>query len=112
MSNQLYPLIFTPILKPTIWGGTKLQSVLDKPIGTLDSCGESWEISGVKDNISTVTNGPLAGTSLTTLIQEHQGKLLGDHVYEKFGDNFPLLVKFIDANQDLSIQVHPNDKLA
>ncbi len=108
----LYPLKFTPILKPTLWGGRKLRSRLHKPLPEDELIGESWEISGVKDNISEVANGPLAGQSLVTLLEDYRGALLGEQVYARFGADFPLLVKFIDANQDLSIQVHPDDTLA
>lgn len=109
---KLYPLKFKPILKPTIWGGKKLGTILDKPIKDLETCGESWEISGVEGNISEVAEGTLAGKMLTNIIKDYREELIGDKVYQKFGDQFPLLIKFIDANQDLSIQVHPNDALA
>lgn len=110
--RKLYPLKFKPILKDKIWGGEKLGWVLDKPIGESKNCGESWEISGVPGDISVVSEGNLAGKSLTELIDEFKGNLIGEKVYEKFGNKFPLLIKFIDANDDLSIQVHPNDELA
>lgn len=108
---QLYPLKFTPIVKDKIWGGKKLNEVLHKPTSSL-SCGESWEISGVPGDVSVVAKGALAGTSLTKLIATYKSDLLGNTPYAKFGTEFPLLIKFIDANQDLSIQVHPNDTLA
>lgn len=108
---KLYPLKFNPILKDKLWGGEKLGSVLKKPIGNSTSCGESWEISGVPGNISVVSEGPLKGRLLTDLINEYKGDLIGKRVYETFGDKFPLLIKFIDANDDLSIQVHPDDEL-
>lgn len=108
---KLYPLKFNPILKDKLWGGEKLGSVLKKPIGNSTSCGESWEISGVPGNISVVSEGPLKGSLLTDLINEYKGDLIGKRVYENFGDQFPLLIKFIDANDDLSIQVHPDDEL-
>ncbi len=110
-SKELYPLKFKPILKDKIWGGEKLGSVLDKPIGDSKNCGESWEISGVEGDISEVSEGALAGKILTELIEEFKGDLIGERVYEKFGSKFPLLIKFIDANDDLSIQVHPDDEL-
>ena len=110
--STLYPLKFTPILKDKIWGGTQLSTVLDKPTGDSKICGESWEISGVPNNISTVREGDLKGKLLTELIDEFKGDLIGEHIYQKFGNKFPLLIKFIDANDDLSIQVHPNDELA
>ncbi|RLD22164.1 MAG: mannose-6-phosphate isomerase [Bacteroidetes bacterium] len=113
MSNKkLYPFKFNPILKPTIWGGNKLVSVLGKPDLGQELIGESWEISGVKNNISVVESGDLTGNSLTDLIKTYKSDLLGKKVYKKFGEDFPLLIKFIDANQDLSIQVHPDDNLA
>ena len=112
VQRDLYPLKFTPILKDKLWGGEKLGSVLDKAIGDSKTCGESWEISGVEGNISVVSEGALEGSSLTELINEFKGRLIGESVWEKFGDKFPLLIKFIDANDDLSIQVHPNDALA
>jgi len=108
---NLYPLKFTPILKDKIWGGNKLGTVLDKPINESNTCGESWEISGVEGNISVISNGSLKGKSLVDLIEEYKGELIGNKVYETFGNKFPLLIKFIDANDDLSIQVHPDDEL-
>ena len=110
--TALYPLKFEPIFKEKIWGGNKIKDVLGKDFSPLSNCGESWEISGVKGDISKVAEGPLAGQLLTELISNYQGKLLGERVYNKFGDEFPLLIKFIDAQDDLSIQVHPDDTLA
>ncbi len=109
---ELYPLKFKAIYKDKIWGGQKIKTVLNKDFGDLPNCGETWEISGVKGNISTVKQGALAGKTLRDLLQEYKGALVGKDVYEKFGDEFPLLVKFIDANDDLSVQVHPGDELA
>lgn len=108
---KLYPLKFTPILKERLWGGTKLQSVLHKKIES-DITGESWEISAVEGDVSVVANGTLAGTSLKELIDTYGEALLGTSVMERFGADFPILIKFIDAKQDLSIQLHPNDALA
>jgi mannose-6-phosphate isomerase len=110
--NNLYPLKFTPICKEKIWGGNKLKELLNKEYPELPNCGESWEISGVQDEVSVVANGFLKGNSLEELIEVYMGDLVGEKVYEKFGTEFPLLVKFIDANDNLSIQVHPNDELA
>ena len=102
---------FQPILKSTIWGGEKI--VPYKHIASdQKQVGESWELSGVKDNESVVAEGPEAGTSLPELIARHGAALLGKANYGRFGEEFPLLIKFIDARQDLSIQVHPNDELA
>ncbi|MEO9884153.1 MAG: type I phosphomannose isomerase catalytic subunit [Balneola sp.] len=108
---KLYPLKFNPILKDKIWGGNKLGYVLDKPIGDSKNCGESWEISGVEGYISVVSEGQLKGKNLVELIEEFKGDLIGEAVYQSFGSKFPLLIKFIDANDDLSIQVHPDDEL-
>lgn len=110
--TELYPLKFKTIFKDKIWGGQKIKTVLHKDFAPLPNCGETWEISGVEGNISEVAEGALAGRSLKQLIQEYKEKLIGGKVYQKFGDEFPLLVKFIDANEDLSIQVHPDDNLA
>ncbi len=107
----MYPLKFHPILKERLWGGTKLKEVLNKSIES-DSTGESWELSGVEGDISIVSNGELSGTSLQQLIDKHAEDLLGKSVIERFGKEFPILIKFIDAKQDLSVQLHPNDKLA
>ena len=109
---QLYPLKFKPILKDKIWGGQKLKTYLNKEFLHLPNCGESWEISGVANDISIVENGNLAGNSLQELIEVYMGDLIGDKVYEKFGQEFPLLIKFIDASNVLSIQVHPDDAAA
>ena len=109
--NRLYPLKFKPIIKDKIWGGTRLKTLLNKKTKT-DKAGESWEISGYPGSISKVKNGFLAGNSLEELIEVYMGDLVGDSVFEKFGTLFPLLIKFIDANDILSIQVHPDDELA
>jgi len=109
--NKLYPLKFSPIVKEKIWGGEKLKNVLNKRYAG-DNTGECWEISTVKDNISVVSEGFLAGNNLQELIEVYMGDLVGDKVFEKFGLEFPLLIKFIDADDDLSIQVHPDDKTA
>lgn len=107
----MHPIKFNPILKERLWGGTKLKTLFNKPIET-DITGESWEVSAVKGDISVVANGDFAGKSLQELIDLYPNELLGKHVYEKFGADFPILIKFIDAREDLSIQVHPNDELA
>ena len=110
--NGLYPFKFKPILKEKIWGGQNLKSSINKKIPLNKKVGESWEISGVEDNISVVENGFLAGNALNELIEIYMGDLVGDRVYNQFGIEFPLLIKFIDANDVLSIQVHPDDILA
>lgn len=111
MSFDLYPLVFKPILKDRIWGGTKLQTLLNKDIAT-QTAGESWEISTVPSDISVVVNGSFSGVSLNELLQKYPKEILGTVVYERFGNQFPLLFKFLDARDDLSIQLHPNDELA
>jgi len=111
-NNKLsYPIKFIPILKEKVWGGTKLQQLFNKNTNS-DNVGESWEISGVASNVSIVQNGDLKGKSLTQLIQEFSSTLVGEKVYEIFGSAFPLLFKFIDAKEDLSVQLHPSDTLA
>ncbi len=110
--NKLYPLKFKPILKDKIWGGSKLKLFLNKDYSPLPNCGESWEISGVEGNISIVSDGFLKGNNLQELIEVYMGDLVGDKIYENFGTEFPLLIKFIDANDILSIQVHPDNELS
>ena len=111
INYQLYPLKFEPICLEKIWGGNRLKTLLGKKYET-KNCGESWEISGVEGNISVVANGFLKGNDLSELIEIYMGDLVGDKIYEQFGIEFPLLIKFIDAQDDLSIQVHPNDELS
>ena len=111
MSTQLYPLKFQPILKEKIWGGNKLQSVLDKKT-KLNNVGESWEVSDVEGDTSIVVNGDLKKQSLKALLKAFKGDLIGKRNYETFGNKFPLLIKYIDAKEDLSIQLHPNNELA
>ncbi len=106
-----YPIKFTPILKEKIWGGNKLKEVLNKETDQ-SNVGESWEISGVKEAVSTVENGVLKGKSLSQLLVEYKEDLLGNKIYQQFGAEFPLLIKFIDAKTELSVQLHPNDELA
>ena len=111
MSLQVYPFVFNPILKEKIWGGTKLKTVFNKNISS-DTTGESWELSTVKGDVSVISNGEYKGKSLNDLISEFPEEVLGTKIYKQFGTEFPLLFKFIDAKEDLSIQVHPNDELA
>ena len=111
MEKPNYPLIFTPILQDRIWGGEKLKTDLGKDIPTTTT-GESWELSAVAGNVSVVKNGPLTGKPLDALLEEYPDDVLGTAVHAKFGKQFPLLFKFLDAREDLSIQVHPNDELA
>ena len=108
----LYPLKFKPILHEKIWGGNRLKELLNKDIDNLPNCGESWEISSVEGKISEVNNGYLQGNNLQELSEVYMGDLVGEKIYKKYGIEFPLLIKFIDAQADLSIQVHPNDELS
>lgn len=108
----LYPLKFTPVFHEKIWGGDRIRTVLGKDYGNLANCGESWELSGVEGAVSVVRNGFLEGNNLQELIEVYMGDLVGETIYQKFGVEFPLLLKFIDANDDLSIQVHPGDELS
>ncbi|AJR03400.1 type I phosphomannose isomerase catalytic subunit [Siansivirga zeaxanthinifaciens] len=111
MNNNLYPLKFNPILKDKIWGGQKLKTILNKE-SDLPNIGESWEISDVEGDTSIVSNGSLKGQSLKDLLKNYKAELIGTQNYRIFKDKFPLLIKFIDAKEDLSIQLHPNDELA
>jgi len=110
--SGLYPLKFKPIFHERIWGGSKIKSIFNKDFGNILNCGESWEISAVEDSVSEVANGFLAGNNLNELVEIYMGDLVGDKVYQKYGNEFPLLLKFIDAAHDLSVQVHPNDNIA
>ena len=109
--TALYPMEFGPILKQMIWGGNRILSYKSLVLN-MSKIGESWELSGVPGNESVVSNGEFAGRTITELIKEYGAELLGRHVYETYGENFPLLIKFIDARDDLSIQVHPDDAMA
>ena len=108
---RYYPLLFKPNLHPVVWGGNQLSPYKglepsDEPIG------ESWEVSAVPSSTSIVSNGVFAGKDLITVINENPDAILGKKVNEKYNGQLPLLVKFIDAKRDLSIQVHPNDEMA
>jgi len=106
-----YPIKFESILKEKIWGGEKLKKLLKKD-SDKNNIGESWEISDHEGDISVVSNGNLKGKSLRDLIKIYKSDLVGKNVYQQFGDQFPLLIKYIDAKEPLSIQLHPNDELA
>ncbi len=108
---MLYPLKFSPILNDKIWGGNKLQVLFGKDAQS-DKLGESWELSGYDGSESVVSNGFLAGNNLLELIEVYMGELVGDKVFDQHGHSFPLLFKLIDANENLSIQVHPGDVIA
>ncbi|MAJ31817.1 MAG: mannose-6-phosphate isomerase [Flavobacteriaceae bacterium] len=105
------PLKFQPIYKERLWGGEKLKTSLNKQYSA-NGIGESWEISAVKGDVSQVIGGPYSGKNLDVLIEDFGPELLGFSVVNRFGSDFPILIKYIDAELDLSIQVHPNDELA
>jgi len=110
MSKTVYPMTFQPVLKEKIWGGQKLNKLFNKGNSATAKMGESWEIADLEEGQSTVSNGALQGKTLNEAILEDPAALLGAKVYDKFGPHFPLLIKFIDAASDLSIQVHPTDE--
>ncbi len=108
---ELYPIKFLPITQYRIWGGNILNQYVSDEF-KMENLGEIWSISGVENNVSIVQNGALKGKNLNELIQIYQEKLVGNKVWEKFGEEFPLLIKFINAAQPLSVQVHPDDEQA
>ena len=112
METSLYPLKFEPILKDKIWGGSRLKTMLYKEISDANCCGESWEVSGLVGDESMIINGFLAENNLNELLEIYMTELVGEKNYEKYGLGFPLLIKFIDAQDNLSVQVHPDDELA
>ena len=111
---MLYPLRFRPRLKPRIWGGSTLIAKKGKGlrIDRSRQYGESWDLSGLRGDLSVVTNGMLKGNNIEELIEVYMGDLVGEKNFERFGIEFPLLIKMLDAQDTLSIQVHPNDELA
>jgi mannose-6-phosphate isomerase len=110
--TELYPIKFEPFLKDKIWGGNSLVKNYGKKADLSRLIGESWELSSVQDNLSVISNGFLAGNNIEEIIEVYMGDITGEAVFERFGNEFPLLIKFIEAKQDLSVQVHPDDKLA
>ncbi|NOY50410.1 MAG: mannose-6-phosphate isomerase [Chlorobi bacterium] len=110
--NGLYPMKFKPVFKDKIWGGQKIKTSLGIDFGDLPNCGEAWMMSGVEGNQTLVDNGFLAGNELNEIVEIYMGELVGDRVFDRFGNEFPLLIKFIHSNDWLSIQVHPDDELA
>lgn len=109
---MLYPIKFKPRLKERLWGGTKLGTLMGKKLPDGRKIGESWEVSGVPGDVSVVSNGFLKGNDLQELIEIYMGEVVGEAVFARYGDGFPVLVKLIDAQDVLSIQVHPDDELA
>jgi mannose-6-phosphate isomerase len=109
---MLYPLKFTPIYKTKLWGGERLKRYARHDGGHAERVGETWDVSAIEGNESLVENGFLQGNTLDELVEVYMGDLVGDSVFQRYGNEFPLLVKLIDSAQDLSIQVHPNDAMA
>jgi mannose-6-phosphate isomerase len=112
MDTLLYPLKFKPLFKDKIWGGNKIKEQLGFDYAAMPNCGEMWSLSGVEGDETLVENGFLAENSLNEILEIYMGDLLGERNYESFGNTFPILIKIIDANDKLSIQVHPDDDLA
>ncbi|MEG1909717.1 MAG: type I phosphomannose isomerase catalytic subunit [Bacteroidales bacterium] len=110
--NKLYPMKFIPLFKEKIWGGTQIKDVLGLDFGKMKKCGEAWMLSGLEGNESVVCNGFLEGNTLSELLEVYMGDLVGEKIYDRYGNEFPLLFKWLDAQDDLSVQVHPNDELA
>lgn len=110
--KPLYPIRFRPVLKETMWGGNALKERYRKKAAAGALIGESWEISGMTGDSSLVTNGYLKGNTLEELAEVYMDELLGESVYDRYGTEFPLLIKIIDASDRLSVQVHPDDRLA
>jgi mannose-6-phosphate isomerase len=110
--SKLYPFKFKPIFKEKIWGGQKIKTELGLDFRPLPNCGESWVLSGVNGSETKVINGFLKGNSLNELLEVFMDDLIGEDLFYKFDKEFPILVKFIDSNDNLSIQVHPDDALA
>jgi len=110
--NSLYPLKFKPIFKDKIWGGQKIKTHLGLDFSPLPNCGEAWMISGIKEDQSVVENGFLAGNELNELLEIYMGDLVGEKVYETYGNEFPVLIKFLNSTDYLSVQVHPDNEMA
>lgn len=110
--NTLYPLKFAPILKNKIWGGDRIKTIYRHDTGVAGVVGESWDVSGMEGDDSVVINGFLEENTLSELVEVYMGDLVGDRIYERFGTDFPLLVKLIDAHDRLSVQVHPGEEMA
>ncbi len=112
MPTVLYPLKFKPIFKDKIWGGRKIKEQLGVDYGSMPNCGEMWLLSGLWEEQSVIANGDFEGDEINDLVETFMGDLVGEGVFDKYGEQFPLLIKIIDANDWLSVQVHPDDELA
>ncbi|MCK9163968.1 MAG: class I mannose-6-phosphate isomerase, partial [Bacteroidales bacterium] len=112
MEQSLYPLKFLPLFKDKIWGGSKIKDIIGIDYSPLERCGELWVLSSIEGSETIIENGFLAECTLPEVIDMYMDELLGEKCYNEFGENFPLLFKIIDANDKLSVQVHPDDKMA
>ena len=110
--NELYPMKFKPLFKEKIWGGDRMKTLLGMEYSPLPNCGEAWVLSGVSGSGTKIVNGFLRGNELNELVEIYMEDLVGEAAFERYGNEFPLLIKFIDSNDSLSIQVHPDDALA
>jgi len=110
--SSLYPLKFKPIFKDKIWGGNKINTVLQKDFSPMPNCGELWALSGVQGDVSVIENGFLADNDLNEIIEIYMDELLGESVFKKYGNEFPVLIKFLNSKDPLSVQVHPDDAMA
>jgi len=110
--QELYPLKFSPVYKEKIWGGTKIKDLLQMDFSPLSNCGEAWIMSGYEGQETAVTNGFLIHNELNELVEVYMDELVGDAIYKKFENEFPLLIKILDSKTWLSVQVHPDDELA
>lgn len=110
--KNLYPIKFTPILKERVWGGTTLVKSCNKQATSTKPLGESWEISGIEDDLTVASNGFLEGNDINEIVETYLGEMVGDEIYEKFGNEFPILIKLLDIQDRLSVQVHPDDETA
>ncbi len=109
---SLYPLKFHPIFKDKIWGGQQIRTVLGQDFSPRPNCGELWALSGVPGEESVIANGFLEGNTVQDIAEIYMDELLGDKVYQEYGEVFPILIKFIDTSDWLSVQVHPDDEMA
>ncbi|MDD5328203.1 MAG: class I mannose-6-phosphate isomerase [Phycisphaerae bacterium] len=104
---NLYPLKFEPIYKKRIWGGQKLKEIFGKHIPPLEKIGESWELADLPDDKSVIINGEFAGQNINSVIRKYPEEIIGS---SNFSENLPLLIKFLDAEDILSVQVHPDEQ--
>ena len=110
--NVLYPLKFKPVFLEKLWGGQNVKTLLHKDFGNMINCGEMWLLSGVEGQNSVVANGNFEGDELNDLVETFMGDLVGDNVFDRYGETFPILIKIIDPLTWLSVQVHPDDEIA